>query len=141
MVHAPGGGLRRRRVEPVFIAILIALLEYMTFGALVGRARARFGVKAPATVGHPEFERIYRVHQNTLESLVVFVPALWIFGLYVSPLLAAAFGAVFVIARAIYAVGYIKAAEKRSIGAALSGLTTGIVVLWALVALARRVLS
>ncbi|HEX5050105.1 MAG TPA: MAPEG family protein [Gammaproteobacteria bacterium] len=128
-------------MEPVFIAILIALLEYLVFGALVGRARGRFGVKAPATVGHPEFERIYRVHQNTLESLVVFVPALWIFGLYVSPPLAAAFGAIFVVARAIYAVGYIRAAEKRSIGAAISGLTTGIVVLWALVALARRMLS
>jgi glutathione S-transferase len=127
-------------VEPVFIAILIALLEYLVFGALVGRARGRFGVRAPATVGHPEFERIYRVHQNTLEALIVFVPALWIFGLYVSPLLAAAFGAVFVIARAIYAVGYIKAAEKRSIGAGLSALTTGIVLLWALVALAKRVL-
>ena len=128
-------------MEPVFIAILIALLEYLVFGALVGRARGKFGVEAPATVGHPEFERIYRVHQNTLESLVVFVPALWIFGLYVSASLAAAFGALFVIARAIYAVGYIKAAEKRAIGAAISGLTSGIVVLWALVALARRLLS
>lgn len=128
-------------MEWVFIAILVALLEYLVFGALVGRARGRFGVKAPATAGHPEFERIYRVHQNTLESLVVFVPALWIFGLYVSPPLAAAFGALFVIARAIYAVGYIKAAEKRAIGAGISGLITGVVVLWALVALARRLLS
>ena len=131
----------RRRVEPVFIAILVALLEYLVFGALVGRARARLGIRAPATVGHPDFERVYRVQQNTLENLIAFVPAIWIFGLYVSPLLAAGFGAAFVIARAIYAVGYIKAAEKRGIGAGLTGLIVGIVVLWGLVALAMRVLS
>jgi hypothetical protein len=127
-------------VEWVFIAILIALLEYLVFGALVGRARARFGIQAPATVGHPDFERVYRVHQNTLENLVVFVPAIWIFGLYVSPLLAAGFGALFVIARAIYAVGYIKAAEKRGMGAGLTGLIVGIVVLWGLVAVAQHLL-
>jgi hypothetical protein len=127
-------------VEPVFIVILVALLEYLVFTGLVGRARGRFGVKAPATVGHPEFERVYRVQQNTLESLIVFVPAIWIFGLYVGPLLAAGFGVVFIVARALYAAGYMRAAEKRSLGAALSGLSVGIVVIWGLVALLLHVL-
>src|SRR5262245_37668759 len=109
MLHALSGGPRSggRAVEPVYIVVLVALLEYTVFSALVGRARVRHGIKAPATVGNPDFERVYRVQQNTLECLIVFVPAVWIFGLYVNPLIGAGLGAVFVIARAIYAAGYI----------------------------------
>ena len=51
-------------MEPVYIVILVALLEYTVFTALVGRARGRYGIKAPATVGNPDFERVYRVQQN-----------------------------------------------------------------------------
>jgi uncharacterized MAPEG superfamily protein len=122
-------------VEPVFIVILVALLEYTVFAALVGRARRQHGIKPPATVGHPVFERFYRVQQNTLETLIVFIPAIWIFGLHVSPHIGAGLGVVFVVARAVYAAGYISAAEKRSIGAVLTGLTNGVLVLWGLIAL------
>ena len=122
-------------MEPVFIVILIALIEYIVFTALVGRARALYGIRAPATTGHPEFERTNRVHQNTLESLIVFVPAVWIFGLYVSYLWATVLGVLFVIARAIYAVGYIRAAEKRSIGAGLTALANMALVIGGLIGL------
>lgn len=127
-------------MEAVYIVILLALLEYMAFAALVGRARGKFGIRAPATTGHPEFERTYRVHQNTLESLVIFVPAAWLFGLYVSPLWAALLGALFIVARAIYAVTYIRAAEKRGLGAGLTGLASGALVIGALVGLVLRLL-
>ena len=127
-------------MEPVFIVILIALLEYMAFAGLVGRARARYGVRAPATTGHPDFERVNRVHQNTLENLVTFVPAVWIFGLYGSYLWATVLGALFIIARAIYAVGYLKAADKRAIGAMLTGIVNGVLVIGALVAVGRSLL-
>ncbi|HLF12523.1 MAG TPA: MAPEG family protein [Gammaproteobacteria bacterium] len=120
-------------MEPVFIVLLIALLEYLTFGGLVARARATYGVQAPATTGDPTFERIYRVQQNTLENLVVFVPAIWIFGLYVDPLWASGLGVLFVVGRAVYAAAYIKAADKRGPGAALTGLTNGVLVIGALV--------
>lgn len=122
-------------MEPVFIVILIALIEYIVFTALVGRARALYGIRAPATTGHPDFERTNRVHQNTLESLIVFVPAVWIFGLYVSYLWATVLGGLFVIARAIYAVGYIRAAEKRSIGAGLTALANMALVIGGLIGL------
>ena len=127
-------------MEPVFIVILIALLEYMAFAGLVGRARARYGVRAPAITGHPDFERVNRVHQNTLENLVTFVPAVWIFGLYGSYLWATVLGALFIIARAIYAVGYLKAADKRAIGAMLTGIVNGVLVIGALVAVGRSLL-
>jgi glutathione S-transferase len=120
-------------MEPVFIVIILALIEYQVLGGLVARARGRYGVKAPAISGNPDFERTFRVQQNTLEVLIVFVPAVWIFGLCVSPLWAALFGAVFIVARVIYAVGYIRAAEKRGLGAWLSGAVLAVLSLGALI--------
>ena len=76
----------------VAIVVLLALLEYLFFGLRVGAARAKYGVKAPAVTGDPAFERYFRIHQNTLENLVVFIPAIWLFGLYISPIWAAGIG-------------------------------------------------
>ena len=58
------------------IIAMLALVQYLAFGLFVGRARGKFGVDAPATTGHPEFERYFRAHYNTLEQLIVFLPAL-----------------------------------------------------------------
>jgi glutathione S-transferase len=124
-------------MELVFATILLALLEYSVMAALVGRARGQYGVHAPATTGHPAFERINRVHINTLENLIVFVPAVWIFGLYVSSLWAAVLGATFVLARAIYAVGYYRAAERRGAGAGITGIVNLILVVGGLIGLGR----
>jgi uncharacterized membrane protein YecN with MAPEG domain len=127
-------------MEPVFLVIVLALIEYFVFSALVGRARAKYRILAPATTGHPDFERVYRVHQNTLESLVAFVPSAWLFGLYLSVTWATVLGALFIVARAIYAVGYMSAAEKRSVGAGLTGIVNLILVAGALVGVVRALL-
>ena len=124
-------------MEPVVIVILLALVEYMVLAALVGRARFKYRIPAPAITGNPTFERVFRVHQNTLENLVIFIPAVWIFGAYLSPAWAAGLGGVFIVARIEYARGYIAAAEKRSIGAGISGLVNGALVLGALVGVGR----
>jgi len=87
--------------------------------------------------GHPDFERTNRVHVNTLENLIIFIPSVWIFGAYVSARWAAALGFLFVVARAVYAVGYLRAAEKRSIGASVTGLIEIVLVVGCLVGLAR----
>jgi glutathione S-transferase len=124
-------------VELVYGTILLALLEYIVMSALVGRARAKHGIRAPAMMGHPEFERANRVHVNTLENLIIFVPAVWIFATYVSTAWAAGLGALFVVARALYAVGYLQAAEKRSIGAGITGIVTVVLVVGGLIGVAR----
>ncbi len=121
----------------VYLTIVLALLEYTVMAALVGRARGQYGVKAPATTGHPDFERVNRVHVNTLESLIVFVPAVVIFALYISAGWAAMLGGVFVLARAVYAIGYIRAAERRGPGAAVTGLVNGVLLVGCLLGLAR----
>ena len=125
-------------MEPVAIVIVIALLEYVVFGALVGRARGRYGVKAPATSGHEVFERYFRVHYNTLELLVAFVPAMWLFGTYVSPTWAALLGLVFVAGRALYLLSYVKDPAKREIGFGLSVLPIGVLLIGALWGAARQ---
>ena len=118
-------------MELVSFVIAVALIECFVFGALVGRARGRFGVAAPAMTGHPDFERINRVHQNSLEQLVLFVPAIWIFATTVDARVAAVLGLVFVVGRLVYARGYIQEASKRSTGTAISGLAQLVLLLGA----------
>jgi len=127
-------------MELVFVTILLALLEYSVMAGMVGRARGKYGIKAPATTGNPDFERVNRVHINTLENLIIFVPGVWIFGLYVSELWAAVLGVVFVIARIIYAIGYTQAAEKRGAGAGITGIVNLILIVGGLVGLGRALL-
>lgn len=118
-------------MELVSFVIVLALLECFVFGAMVGRARGRFGIEAPAMTGHPEFERINRVHQNSLELLVLFVPAIWIFASSVGPRIAALLGLVFVVGRVVYARGYMQEASKRGTGTAISGVALMLLLLGA----------
>ncbi len=98
------------------IVTALALLEYVGISMLVGRARGKYGIKAPATTGHEVFERTFRVHQNTLEQLVVFLPALWLFGMHVSAGWGALLGLGFIVGRALYVQGYVADPEKRGPG-------------------------
>jgi uncharacterized MAPEG superfamily protein len=127
-------------MEPVVIVILLALVEYTVLAAQVGRARAKYGIRAPATTGHEVFERTFRVHQNGLENLIIFIPAVWIFGAYLNPLWAAALGVVYVVARVLYARGYVAAAEKRGPGAGISGLVNIALLLGGLFGVVRTYL-
>jgi glutathione S-transferase len=127
-------------MELVYGTILLALLEYIVMAGLVGQARAKTGIRAPAMTGHPEFERANRVHVNTLENLIIFVPAVWIFATYSSALYAAILGALFVVARALYAIGYLRAAEKRAVGAGITGIVNIVLVVGGLIGIARALL-
>ena len=106
----------------VDIVTALALLQFVYFGIQVGRARARFGVKAPAITGNEQFERDFRVQQNTLESIVVFVPSLYLFSRYFNPLWAAGLGVIYLIGRQLYAAAYVKDPAKREVGYGLTVL-------------------
>ena len=127
-------------MEFVAFVIALALLEFAIFGMLVGWARGKYHVAAPAVSGHPVFERYFRVQQNTLEQLMAFVPAIWLFGAYVNPTWAAWLGLVFVVGRVIYLVGYVADPAKREIGFALSSIPVVILLLGALWGTGRALL-
>lgn len=111
----------------------LVLLEYMAFGMLVGRARMNTGIKAPAIGGNEQFERWFRVHQNTMEQLVVFLPSLWIFATFVHELTAAGLGLIFFVGRIIYCRSYVRDPATRGPGFMLSALPSMILLLGGLV--------
>jgi glutathione S-transferase len=113
----------------VDIVTAIALLQFVWFGFKVGQARGRYGVKAPAVAGNEIFERLFRVQQNTLEQLIVFLPGLYLFGHYWSPVVAALLGVIYLIGREVYAATYVKDPAKRELGYGMTFLPTVILVL------------
>ena len=122
------------------VVIVLALVQYIAFGMLVAWARGKYGVKAPAVTGHETFDRYFRVHQNTLELLVAFVPAIWLFGMYVDPTWAALLGLVFVVARMLYLRGYVTDLAKREVGFTLSILSVLVLLVGALWGAGRSLL-
>ena len=104
---------------PAFV-LAVALLLYVGVFAAAGRARHRYDVKAPAVTGPPEFERAFRVQQNTLEQLVVFVPGFWLFSIFVSPAWGPAIGFLWLLARIFYAWSYYRDPASRGPGFVVS---------------------
>jgi glutathione S-transferase len=106
------------------LVTVLALIVYFVVTINVGRARFKYKIIPPETIGNPDFERVLRVQQNTLEQLILFLPALWLFSIYISPIWASALGTTWIIGRIAYAWGYYQAAEKRGIGFAISSLSS-----------------
>jgi uncharacterized MAPEG superfamily protein len=113
----------------VLIVIVLAIFQFIAFGFAVARARATHGVPAPAQSGHPVFERYFRVQMNTLEQLVAFLPAIWLFAQFVDPHWAAALGAVYLAGRMIYFTSYVKDPKSRGLGFLLTILPTFVMLL------------
>ena len=120
-------------MEAVIIITVLALLQYVYFGYRVGAVRGQTGVKAPAMTGDPEFERVNRIHQNTLEQLVFVLPVMWIYANAVSPIWAAGFGAIYIIGRFVYSAAYRKDPGSRSIGFMMSLLPGATMAVWVLI--------
>lgn len=102
------------------LVALLSVLQFLFFGVLVGSARTKYGVHAPAVSGHPQFERLYRVQMNTLELLVALLPGLYIAAHYWSPNLVAVGGGVYLVGRMVYWRAYAKDPASRALGFGLS---------------------
>jgi len=117
------------------VTLLVLLLMFVT-ALNVGRARVRYGIKAPAVIGHELFERAFRVQMNTMENAVLMLPALWLYAAFIGDLGAGAMGLIWLVARIWYAVSYQKNPAKRGGGfglafLAVAGLWVG--ALWGVV--------
>lgn len=121
------------------LVTLLSLLFYFYTSTRVSKARTEFGVKAPATSGNPDFERVFRVQMNTLEWLPIFLPSLWLFAIYVSDWLAALIGLVWIAGRIAYLIGYAQAAAKRGPGFGIQALAAGVLLIGSLGAILWRI--
>lgn len=111
------------------LVTLLAILFFFFTSVNVSRSRTRTGVKVPATSGHPDFERAFRIQMNTLEWMPIFLPSLWLFAIYISDAIAAGIGAVWILGRIVYFIGYSQAAAKRGPGFAIQAIAA--IALWA----------
>jgi glutathione S-transferase len=102
------------------LVTLAALTLCFVTAAIVGKARVKYRIAAPATTGHEMFERAFRVQMNTLENTVIFVPALWLCAIFFGPLTATAFGALWLAGRIWYAVAYLRNPKTRGGGFVLA---------------------
>lgn len=123
------------------VVTLLALLLFVYSFLAVGMARKKYGVAAPATTGAVEFEVVYRVQMNTLEQLVLFLPALWLFSEYVSPLWAGLLGLVWLVGRVLYSVSYIKDPKSWGPGFMISFIASMVLILGAAVGVVMRIMA
>ena len=110
------------------LVTLLAIAFYFFATINVSRARARTGIKVPATSGHPDFERAFRIQVNTLEWMPIFLPSLWLFAIYISDAVAAGIGALWIVGRIVYFIGYSQAAAKRGPGFLIQAIAA--IALW-----------
>lgn len=120
------------------ITILIIVFYFYT-GVNVGRMRVKHGVKAPATSGHPMFDRAFRVQMNTLEHLPVVLSLLWMttFLFTAIPLAGAAMGIVWLLGRVVYMDSYMKDPEKRGPGFGICALAELVLLILAILGIAQ----
>ena len=121
-------------MQYVELVAVLAVLQFLTFGALTGNERKKSGLKAPAITGDEGFERMYRVQMNTLELLIAFLPALFMAAIYGPTYVVAGLGAVYLVGRLIYWRAYVSDPSKRAMGFMLSMLPTLFLAFIALVA-------
>jgi glutathione S-transferase len=120
--------------------ILLAVILYFWTGFRVGQARMKFKIKAPATTGNPDFERVFRIQMNMLEWMPIFLPAILLAAIYVSDIGAALLGIVWIAGRGLYMRGYTEAAEKRETGFFVQAVAAGLLWLAALVGVVASML-
>jgi glutathione S-transferase len=122
----------------VHIVAVLAVLQFLLFGFLVGRARSRYGIHAPATTGNELFERAFRVQMNTLEQLLAFIPALLIAGVYWPGAIVAGIGLVYIVGRFLYRQRYLTDPNKRTVGFLLTIVPTVTLLIASLVGALSR---
>jgi glutathione S-transferase len=121
------------------LVTILTMLCYFTTTARVARARIKYDVRHPAISGNVDFERVFRVQMNTLEWLPIFLASLWMFAIYIGDGAAASIGAVWIIGRIVYMIGYTRSVPGRSPGFAIQALANTVLLFGALGAIVWRI--
>ncbi len=116
-------------MEAAAIVTILIVLQTFWFAILVGKARQKYGVPAPACSGDEGFERAYRVHQNSIEQVVLLLPALWVFAWFVNGEIAAGLGVVYLVGRQLYRNAYVNSPASRGTGFVIGVLALAILAL------------
>ena len=127
-------------MEYATLIVLLALLQYTWFTMRTGMGREKYNIKAPACSGDETWERLFRVQQNTLEQLIVFIPACYAFAWFLSPLWALILGVVFIVGRFLYSAEYVKEPKTRALGMILTFLPNAALMVGALFGLIKGML-
>lgn len=113
----------------VALVTLLLLIQYTFFAIKAGQARDAANIEAPAMSGDDTFERALRVQLNTLEQLVVTVPAMWLCAYYASATFAGLMGIVFLVGRHIYRKAYIADPSTRGTGMMTGFIANALMIL------------
>lgn len=120
------------------IVTILVVLFYFFIATRVPLARRKYNVQLPAITGHPDFERIFRVHQNTLEWMPTFLPPLWLCAIYLSDVGAAALGVLWIVGRAVYYVGYVREVKGRLPGFFIQSMACLLLIVGSVVGMVMR---
>jgi glutathione S-transferase len=124
-------------MEYATLIVILALVQYTGFTFRVGLARGKYNVNAPACRGDENFERLFRVQQNTMEQLIVFIPAAYAFAYYMSPFWVLAPGFAFILGRLLYSSEYTKDPKTRTPGMGLTLAANAVLLVGALIGLLK----
>ena len=127
-------------METATLIVMLALAEYTFFTIRVGASRGKLGVNAPACTGNETFERLFRVQQNTLEQIVIFVPGIYAFAYFVSVKWVWIPGALFIVGRFLYSGEYLSKPDSRVPGMSMTLLANAILIIGVLIKLVMNMI-
>ena len=127
-------------MEYATLIVLLALLQYMWFTIRVGSGRGKYKIDAPACSGDEKFERLFRVQQNTLEQLIIMIPATFAFAYYLSSTWVLIPGVAFILGRFLYSSEYFSDPKTRTPGMGLTLIANTVLVLGALFGVVKGLL-
>ncbi len=125
-------------MELIAIVTGLAVLQAFYFAFQVGQARVKHGVNAPAISGSAAFDRAFRIHANTIEQLVIFLPGLWMFGYYVNEQIGAGIGLLFIVGRFVYRSAYLGDPKSRSAGFGIGAFSMVVLVVGGMIGAAMK---
>ncbi len=128
-------------MEYVGIVIILSLLQYFYFAACVAGLRQKVGTPATETAEDQTLKRTIRVHANTGEMIIIFLPLIVLCGHFLNGKIAAGIGVFWIVARFLYQHGYLKDGKSRVQGFLLADLVFLLLMLGALYGIVHSLLA